>query len=368
MGCCSIVSGKPTASIRERYADHVPPDYFTCRAVLYWVTHEIEEYWVTHEIEEVRELNITARSLMCAWHNCSCSAPVVSWNFSYYQPSLFSRMSSTITIDRQLLDVAPPLLVGLQKESYQPDWLSGDLWQDWHGDNTRDFWAETAVYQSYDLPLSNGTHHSVSEIYLHDEILLDEASIIKTSRCIADEAYSWGFSSLLLLTFCCYTIAFALALILLQTDVYWNSRHDREHQSHSIYTDVLYLAEEIKNTFGNNVEDHLRSPKAFDKKVEDWKQGLRLDVRELPPSRWQEWRQSRAAKRSVRKANVAPPNSDDTSLELRNRGLRKLRKSAVSDWWRWRRGRFRVPFQIRPQIHIRRAGIIARKHADIDRG
>jgi hypothetical protein len=120
-------------------------------------------------------------------------------------------------------------------------------------------------------------------------------------------------------------------LILLQTDVYWNSRHNREHQSRSIYTDVLYLAEELKKTFGHNVEDHVRSPKAFDKKVEDWKQGLRLDVRELPPSRWQEWRQSRAAKRSIRKANVAPPNSDDTSLELRNMAPRKLRKSAMSD-------------------------------------
>jgi hypothetical protein len=240
-------------------------------------------------------------------------------------------MSSTVTIDGQLLDVAPPLVVGLQTLGFRPDWLRGDLWQDWHGDNARDFWAETSIEQGSELQLLNGSYISVSGIYMHDEILLDEASIIKTGRCIADEAYSWGFSSLLLLTFCCYIIAFALALIVLQTDVYWNSRHDRDHQSHSIYTDVLYLAEELKKTFGHNVEDHLRSPKSFDKKVEERKQGLRLDVRELLLSRWQEWRQSRAAKRSIRKANVAPPNSDDPSLELRNMAPRKLRKSAVSD-------------------------------------
>jgi hypothetical protein len=180
-------------------------------------------------------------------------------------------MSSTITIDRQPLDVAPPLVVGLQQYINSPDWLDGDLWQDWHGDNARDFWAETSTYQVSNLLLTDGSYISISGLYMHDEILLDEASIIKTGRCIADDAYSWGFSSLLLLTFCCYTIAFALALIVLQTDVYWNSRHDRDHQSHSIYTDVLYLAEELKKTFGHNVEDHLRSPKSFDKKVEDWK-------------------------------------------------------------------------------------------------
>jgi hypothetical protein len=94
-------------------------------------------------------------------------------------------------------------------------------------------------------------------------------------------------------------------LILLQTDVYWNSRHNREHQSRSIYTDVLYLAEELKKTFGHNVEDHVRSPKVFDKKVEDWKQGLRLDVRKLPLSRWQKWRQSQASMHSHRKAKIA---------------------------------------------------------------
>ena len=234
----------------------------------------------------------------------SCRTVESTWLWPF-QP--FRNMSSTITIDRQPLDVAPPLSVGLQQYIYTPDWLSGDLWQDWHGENARDFWAETSTYHDAYNSLTNGTRHSVLEIYLQDDILLDEASIIKTGRCIADEAYSWGFSSLLMLTFCCYTIAFALALVLLQTDVYWNSRHDRDHQPHSIYTDVLYLAEELKKTFGHNVEDHLRSPKAFDKRVERWKQGLKLDVRELPLSKWQEWRQSWAAKRSNRKASIPQP-------------------------------------------------------------
>jgi hypothetical protein len=289
MGCCSIVRGMPTASIHVRYADHVPADYFTCRAV---------QEWVLTETRTTKIFNTTARSLTCAWHNCSCSAPVVSWNNSHgtdyasESTNLYGHMTSTITIDRQPLDVTPPLVVGIQQPIYLPDWLSGELWQDWHGGDARDFWAETSTYQVSGLRLTNGRFSSTPGIYMHGDILLDDASIIKTGRCIADEAYSWGFSSLLLLTFCCYTIVFALALIALQTDVYWNSRHDRAHQSHSIYTDVLYLAEELKKTFGHNVEDHVRSPRAFDKRVKKWKQGLRLDVRELPLSRWQEWRQS----------------------------------------------------------------------------
>jgi hypothetical protein len=164
---------------------------------------------------------------------------------------------------------------------------------------------------------------------MHNGTVLDEALIRKTSRCIAEDAYAWGFSSLLLLTFCCCTIAFAMALILLQTDVYWNSRHDRDHQFHSIYTDVLYLAEELKNTFGQNVEDHLHSPKAFDKKVGEWKQGLRLDVRDLPLSRWQEWRLSRATKRADRKAKIASATDHDSTLELHNLSSRKRRSDTA---------------------------------------
>jgi hypothetical protein len=129
-------------------------------------------------------------------------------------------------------------------------------------------------------------------------------------------------------------------LIVLQTDVYWNSRHDRDHQSHSIYTDVLYLAEELKNAFGQDVEDHMRSPKAFDKKIGNWKQGLRLDVRELPLSRWQElaaeradWEADLAKAKIARtaylaKAKVARPNAGPFGLELRILNPRNHEESA----------------------------------------
>jgi hypothetical protein len=239
-------------------------------------------------------------------------------------------MSSNITIDGQSWDLAPPLMIGFQSRYSDPHWLTEDYWRDWHGVSARDFWAGTFATPSTTVFMSNGSYTMYQpRIYMHNEILLDEASIIDTGRCIADEAYSWGFSSLLLLTFCCYTIAFTLALIVLQTDVYWNSRYDRDHQSHSIYTDVLYLAEELKNAFGQNVEDHTRSPKAFDRKVGNWRQGLRLDVRELPLSRWQEvaaeranWEANLAKAKIAREAylaktEIARANAGPFGLELR---------------------------------------------------
>lgn len=145
---------------------------------------------------------------------------------------------------------------------------------------------------------------------------IDRDTIKRTSRCIADDAYSWGFSSLLLLTFCIYTILFALALMVLQTDVYWNSRHDRDHQYHSMYTDVLYLAKELKAIFGGDVKNHLQSPKAFSKRVQSYKGGLRLEVEDLELSRWQERKISRTTKtvaRSRRTSNILP---EDLAYEL----------------------------------------------------
>jgi hypothetical protein len=188
-------------------------------------------------------------------------------------------MTSTIVINGQARNLsAPPLNIKVRTyvdydfRVEPPD----DSWQ-----SASEFWSNTGAspWQWFEWIVGQD---SMDPLYTYNDVLIEEPTVEKTGRCIAEDAYSWGFSSLLLLTFCCYTIAFALALILLQTDIYWNSRHDRDHRSHSIYTDVLYLAEELKNTFGHNIEDHMQSPKTFEKRVERWKQSLRLDVRELP--------------------------------------------------------------------------------------
>jgi len=228
-------------------------------------------------------------------------------------------MTSTIVIDGQTWNLsAPPLNIGVRlldiSYKYHEEHHPG-LDDDWKV--ASEFWYGIFVNPTLFSVNLIGDFTS-DELFTYNDALIEESVIEKTGRCIAQDEYAWGFSSLLLLTFCCYTSAFALALILLQTDVYWNSRHDRDHWSHSMYTDVLYIAEELKKTFGQNVEDHMESPKAFDKRVGSCKQGLRLDVRELPLSRWQEWRISRATKRANRKTKIALASATQSTLELRN--------------------------------------------------
>jgi hypothetical protein len=298
-----------------------------------WVQNERIKIWAPFIYSNVSVPQLpytTARSLACASHNCSCSAPSLPSKLETYD------FPSTITIDGHLWDLPGPLLtIGLTAGFDIPDWLSNKSFEDRDPQNASEFWSGALAYSldtmnslSSDLDSDFGYPEYM---YMYNDTLVEKATIISKGQCVAEDAYSWGFSLSLLVIFWLYSIAVALALILLQTDVYWNSRHDRDHQFHSMYTDVLYLAEELKNTFGRDVQDHMQSPKAFDKKVGGWKQGLRLDVGELPLSRWQEWRLSRATKRANRKAKIAPTIISDSTLELRNLTSRNCRVSAISD-------------------------------------
>jgi hypothetical protein len=307
----------------------VPVDFYTCEAVFNWASHDLDNKITTSGVT-------VAHSLHCASHNCSCSVPPLP-DSTQSDIAIYNSLTSTITIDGKFWEIpAPPLDVALVCSTYGngiefESTVGKSLDETWQ--NASDIWANsTCISYAGFLSSFNDTGQLTSNNwYMYDETIFDFHAVLQNGVCVADEAYSWGFSSLLLLTFCCYTIAFALALIILETDVYWNSRHDRDHQSHSIYTDVLYLAEELKNTFGHNIEDHMQSPKAFERRVERWKQGLRLDIRELPISRWQERRLSRATKRADRKAKTAPTNATEPKVELRNMSSRNHGGSAASD-------------------------------------
>jgi hypothetical protein len=308
----------------------VPADYYTCTAVMLWVDTEVQDIWAPFIYSNFSAAQLpytTPRSLACASHDCSCSAPSLPPDMND------SNFVSTITIDGHVWDLpGPSLTIGLTAAFNEPDWLSNKSFEDRDPQNASEFWSGTLAYSSDTMnSLRNLDFGDPKYMYMYNDTLVERATIISKGQCIAEDAYSWGFSSPLLEIFWLYSIAVALALILLQTDVYWNSRHDRDHQSHSIYTDVLYLAEELKNTFGRDVQDHVQSPKAFDKKVGGWKQGLRLDVGELPLSRWQEWRLSRATKRANRKAKLTPATIRDPTLELRNLTSRNCGVSAISD-------------------------------------
>lgn len=282
-------------------------DYFACLGVSHWIWNE-----------EFRDTK--SYSLNCTSHKCSCSAEYYE-DPNYFEDDIAAHVKSNITINGTPWELpAPPLAISLAIN--YPYKLSDGKTQYW---NASDYWVNgTGVFSNTTVIFANYTTGPAGPIYISDDEEVDEGEIKRTSRCVAEDeySYSWGFSSLILLTFCSYTILFALLLILLQTDVYWNSRHDRNPQSHSIYADMLHLAEEMKAIFGGNVRDHIQSPKKFDKQFKRYKQGLRLEVDDLPLSRWQEWKQSRS--RRVRKRGTwwtrkARDNTAGLTLELEPR-------------------------------------------------
>ena len=142
---------------------------------------------------------------------------------------------------------------------------------------------------------TNGTSWRDKGAWGFNGTLIDEMYLHQTSRCIGQNWYLWGFSSLLLLTFSVYTFLFGVSLILLQTDVYWNSRTARESYSHSIYQDILFLADELRAMMGHDIGS--QSVTALEKTIRNCEGGLTLEVNTLPPTRWQDWNFFRAQQR-----------------------------------------------------------------------
>jgi hypothetical protein len=281
--CCSLL-----LSLCTYLSLTIILDYYTCMGILEWARGA--------PLNNSR----TSYYLGCSWHECSCSVSGSDLESDRRTEQddttrmIFADMESNITVDRKRWNLAgPPLTIGLgslYESIAAPEIDSGAIFT-----KATDFWYGRKCYFSMStldsFQYTNGSTKSSTPYAIDiNGTVADTDVVVQTGRCVAQDAYSWGFSSLLLLTLCSYTIFFALALILLQTDVYWNSRHDRFHQHHSIYTDVLYIAEELKNAFCHDGDAHIRSTQVFGARVERRKQGLCLDVDELLLSRWQEWR------------------------------------------------------------------------------
>lgn len=75
------------------------------------------------------------------------------------------------------------------------------------------------------------------------------------SVCQTLNTYKWGFSSLLLFTFCVLTTFFTTALAFLQWDIYWHSRAARVGSEPCIYHDVLALADELHRALADTSKE-----------------------------------------------------------------------------------------------------------------
>lgn len=211
--------------------------------------------------------NLRYQNWSCAFHDCSCSNAM-----------------STIVLNGSRWELPFPLDIE----------MPGMLIKGIDGNITNSLENVSSFWSAYELGVKRPkwVNKSVIRSYSYNETALWDTDILESGRCVAEGAYSWGFSSLILLTFCLYTTLFAVSLILLQTDVYWNSRYDRKSppQSYSMYSDILYIADELKARFSDeSIGSMAQSPETLEEMIGRARQGLHLDVSELPPSRVRDW-------------------------------------------------------------------------------
>ena len=229
-------------------------------------------------------------TLACAFHDCSCSFQTNSSYYSFFDAT--EAMTSNITVLGTHYALSAPLLdlrfsYDSGSEHASPP-LSPDLLNITDGMTASEFWSSGSFNRSdYEIYAFNEST-SVPVMSLFKNSAYSERFVKETGVCIASEAYSWGFSSLLLLTFCAYTLAFAATLITLQSEVYLASRFDRQHLSYSIYADILIIAETLRSIPEHDLLGLLHSPKALDKKLVGRKHGIRFDTSGLPSTRWKE--------------------------------------------------------------------------------
>jgi hypothetical protein len=280
------------------------PDYFTCLAVM--EIAQLEQKYT--DLSGPYEKPFT---FACAFHDCSCSISETSFGRTmgnYSMKQLSANTTSNITIRGTRISLpAPPLNISFAFHYADPRIAAINA------TSASEFWWGVSYWFSSHVYDYQGNMSSYDKFF--NGSIYTEEFIKRTGICIASEAYSWGFSSLLLLTFCIYTLLFATTLITLQTEVYRHSRLDRDHQSHSIYADILAIAEALKSIPEYNLLELLRSPKEIDEKIGGRKHGIRFDMRGLPLARSDEKWALKEEKLRDELASAASRTQEETELQ-----------------------------------------------------
>ena len=124
-----------------------------------------------------------------------------------------------------------------------------------------------------------------------------------SGKCLPTDGYIWGFSSLMLFTFCMITIAVALLLITLHYDAYFNSAADRYKLHISPYRDLLDLAEELRAHYGAAQAADMPA-KELDKAMGEDPVATGLETETLHRSRGARWKQAKASKKSFTRSDA----------------------------------------------------------------
>jgi hypothetical protein len=133
--------------------------------------------------------------------------------------------------------------------------------------------------------------------FAYDNVSYTAGQVERDGKCLPTDGYIWGFSSLMLFTFCMITIAVALLLMALHYDTYLNSAADRYKLSISPYRDVLDLAEELRAHYGS-AETAEMPAKELDKAMREDPVATGLETDTLHRSRRARWKQAKASEKS----------------------------------------------------------------------
>ncbi|KAM0713820.1 hypothetical protein Q7P37_010782 [Cladosporium fusiforme] len=163
--------------------------YWTCRALMQYVLER------QNSVAPIAGANV---SLKCADHECSCESFIDSEGSTQSDPRL--RTTSNITLDGRTWRLsAPPLDIRFGGREYipidRPPLLKPDEI------NRAD---ASVIWQNYTLNNYDWSHdmigNTVAPRLAFEDVEYNAKFIKETGVCIAAEAYTWGFSSLLLLT------------------------------------------------------------------------------------------------------------------------------------------------------------------------
>jgi hypothetical protein len=183
------------------------------------------------------------------------------------------------------------------------------------------------VTYDLDIPLSispnlDGTGYPYAGTLFtlgNDSKLLLGGQLADFGICLPSKEYVWGFSSLMLFTFCMLTVVILLLLIILHYDAYFNSMADRYKLRISPYRDVLDLAEELRAHYGE-AEVALMSAAELDKAMRKDPATTGLETATLHKTRAARWKQDYSKRRmptwkSLRKGSEVGESSSRTDAE-----------------------------------------------------
>lgn len=152
-------------------------------------------------------------------------------------------------------------------------------------------------------PWGDSYHYQDSSLFVLGNDTFTGEDVEEMGKCLPADGYIWGFSSLMLFTFCMISIVIAIFLMILHYDAYCNSSADRYRLYYSPYRDVLDLAAELFAHYGSTEVDTMPA-KTLDKAMAEDPAVARLETETLHATRMSRWRQQRDASKGSKRAST----------------------------------------------------------------